>query len=78
MRGQVSAELIIIIAALLAVALVLVTQLQRTAVVSSEKMANKTSDVLGAIDSMGPPCQADEDCLAGYECSGNDVCVKAT
>ncbi len=77
MRGQVSAELIIIIAALLAVALVLVTQLQRTAVQSSEKVANKTNDVLGGIDSMGPPCEQSSDCLSGYSCSGDNVCVKS-
>ncbi|MBI5228919.1 hypothetical protein HY991_02325 [Candidatus Micrarchaeota archaeon] len=41
--GQVSAELIIVIAALIAVALVLITQLQNTAKTGKKILANETS-----------------------------------
>ena len=48
-RGQVSAELIIVIAAVLAVALIFVTQLGETAKKGSAELGNKSEDVLAAI-----------------------------
>jgi uncharacterized protein (UPF0333 family) len=48
-RGQVSAELIIVIAAVLAVALIFVTQLGETAKKGSAELGNKSDDVLAAI-----------------------------
>ena len=49
-RGQVSAELIIVIAALLAVALVFISSLNNTVKDASKKMGEKSKDVLGEID----------------------------
>lgn len=49
-RAQISAELIIIMAAILAIAFIVVTQLQSTAQKGSEKLGNKTEDVLNKID----------------------------
>ena len=80
-RGQVSVELIIVIAALVAVALVLVTQLQKTATTASAKVSNKTADVMAGIDDIGMSCDSangDDDCPANYECSDRNVCVKTT
>lgn len=48
-RAQVSAELIIVIAALVAVAIVLVTQLQNTAKTGGKLLSNETSKVFKAI-----------------------------
>lgn len=47
--GQVSAELLIVIAALIAVSVVLVGQLQKTAKAGSAALANQTADVLKEI-----------------------------
>ncbi|MCK4328102.1 MAG: hypothetical protein KAW41_06605 [Candidatus Diapherotrites archaeon] len=49
-RGQVSAELIVIIAALMAMALFFVGNLQQTVKNSSETMNAKTSEVLKKIE----------------------------
>ena len=49
-KAQVSAELIIVIAALIAVAVVLVTQLQNSAKKGVSKLGEKTTDVLYGID----------------------------
>jgi uncharacterized protein (UPF0333 family) len=48
-KGQVSAELIIVIAAVLAVALIFVTQLGETAKKGSAELSNKSDEVLAAI-----------------------------
>jgi len=77
-RGQVSAELIIILAAVLAVSLILVIQLQK----SSEKAGNQVQKETDKIfDSMpnaadvkttsdkkedGEDCSKDADCKSGY------------
>lgn len=52
-EGQVSAELLIVIAALIAVALVLITQLQNTAKTGKKALSNETSKAwkeIGEID----------------------------
>jgi len=48
-RAQVSAELIIIIAALIAVAVVFIIQLQKTAKTGKAVLSNKTSEVFEEI-----------------------------
>ena len=53
-KGQVSAELLIIIAALIAVAVILVTQLGNTAATSAEKVNSKSEDVFKKIDEIQP------------------------
>jgi len=49
-RAQISAELIIIMAAILAVALIVVSQLQSTARGGTEKVGNKTEELWEKID----------------------------
>jgi len=44
-KGQISAELIIVLAAVLAIALLLVTQLRKTAAMGSERMSNYTYEI---------------------------------
>jgi len=66
-RGQVSAELIIIIAAVLAVALILVVQLQKTAAQwSNQTQATNTrlQQETGTINEMAN-CKSDSDCPNG-------------
>ena len=52
-RGQVSAELIVVIAALLAVAMFFVSSLNDTVTQAGDKMQDKTGDVLKQIDGIG-------------------------
>ncbi len=51
-KGQVSAELLIIIAAVLAVAILLVTNMKTTATKASGSMSNKSDALLNEIDSI--------------------------
>ena len=51
-RAQISAELIIIMAAVLAVALIVVTQLQSTAQKGSEKIGEKSEDIFEKLDNI--------------------------
>lgn len=51
-KGQISAELIIIMAAVLAVALIVVTQLQSTAEKGSEKIGEKSKDIFDKLDNI--------------------------
>ena len=69
-KGQVSIELIIIIAAVLAVALILVTQLQKTAAEGSEVMGKESDSALNKVATM-ITCEGDEDCPtgSGYACN---------
>ena len=74
-RGQVSAELIIIIAAVLAVALILVVQLQKTAAQWSnqtEATNKKLQQETGTIGELAK-CQDDSDCPDGYCQEGSCV-----
>ncbi len=48
-KAQVSAELIIIIAALMAVAVIFITQLEKTAKTGKAVLSNKTSEVFDEI-----------------------------
>ncbi len=78
-KGQVSIELIIIIAAVLAVALILVTQLQKTANTGSEVMQKESDSALNKVATMIDCTSqtADTDCPAGYVCGSDDKCVKS-
>jgi len=51
-KAQISAELIIIMAAVLAVAILLINNMQSTAKQASSKLSNKTSDLLDMIDNI--------------------------
>jgi len=77
MRGQVSAELIIVIAALLAVAIILVVQLQRTAQEGSAAVGNRTAQVVGQICALAS-CESDSDCPPTMTCNTNTKCCEKT
>jgi len=49
-KAQISAEMIIVLAALLAVAIVLITKLSGTSKQAAEKVDAKTNDLLAQID----------------------------
>ncbi len=67
-RAQVSIELIIILAAVLAVALILVVQLQKTAVKGSEAVEKQGDAALGQVNSM-IRCETSADCPTDYTCN---------
>jgi len=78
-KGQVSAELIIVIAAVLAVSLVFVTQLQKTAKTGAETMSERAEGVFSEINntalctytkSKGRVCSVDCQCISGDCVSG--------
>ncbi|MFA6036054.1 MAG: class III signal peptide-containing protein [Candidatus Micrarchaeia archaeon] len=77
-KGQVSIELIIIIAAVLAVALILVTQLQKTASTGSDimgKESNSTLDKVATMIDCTPQTEA-RDCPSDYLCNSNGKCER--
>jgi uncharacterized protein (UPF0333 family) len=49
-KAQISLELIVLMAAVLAVVVLLVTQLQETGVTGTEKIKSKTQDIFTAIE----------------------------
>ncbi len=49
-KAQISVEMIIVLAALLAVAIVLITKLSSTSKQASEKIDDKTNDLMEQID----------------------------
>lgn len=69
-KAQVSIELIIIIAAVLAVALILVTQLQKTATQGSEVVEKESESALKQVSTM-ITCETAADCPTGYVCSSS-------
>ncbi|MFH1447867.1 MAG: hypothetical protein ABIG39_03315 [Candidatus Micrarchaeota archaeon] len=82
-KGQISIELIVVIAALLAVALILVVQLQKTATEWSKKEnaidkklssgVDKTLDAATIGKRSGSKCTKDLDCESG-ECTYEGTC----
>jgi len=70
MRGQISIEMILVLAAILAIAFILVTQLQKTAAKAGETVENRSNAILGVgntsglLDS-GQPCTLDSECKSG-------------
>jgi hypothetical protein len=83
-KGQVSTELIIVIAALLAVAVVLVVQLQKTSSEWSKKSTDidkklaasvdKTLDSTSTLKKAGASCTKDADCESG-DCTYEEKCA---
>ncbi len=51
-KGQISAEMLVLTAAIIAIAFILITQLQSTAVKSAAVLSNKTEDILSSIASL--------------------------
>ncbi len=73
MRGQISIEMILVLAAILAVAFILVTQLQKTATKGGEMIENSSSAVFqkisetqsGELLESGEVCEYDDQCKSG-------------
>ncbi|MFH1246873.1 MAG: class III signal peptide-containing protein [Candidatus Micrarchaeota archaeon] len=51
-RGQVSAEMLVLTAAIIAIAFILITQLEGTALKSAAVLSNKTDQILQNINSL--------------------------
>lgn len=51
-RGQISAEMLVLTAAIIAIALLLITQLEGTAVKSAAVLSNKTDQILESINAI--------------------------
>ncbi len=52
-RGQVSAEMLVLTAAIIAIAFILITQLEGSAVKSAAVFSNKTDQILQSINALG-------------------------
>jgi len=72
-RAQVSAEMIVLIAAVLAVAVILVSQMQATAQKGAAAVGNRTDqlmDMIGAKMPAGVSCDRNSQCQSG-NCTGS-------
>ncbi len=67
MRGQISIEMILLLAAILAIAFLLVTQLKSTSQQATQKMSQKSDQILDLVDNMNPACDPNN--------NGDDYCV---
>lgn len=67
-KAQISIELIIIIAAVLAVALLLVMQLQKTAEQGSEVVGKESDSAMRQVGAM-ISCQTADDCPTDFSCN---------
>ncbi len=75
MRGQISIEMILILAAILAVAFILATQLQNITNKASDAVEQKTDQILDLTNVSGDESDGREFCLTNDDCPGNSICV---
>ena len=69
MKGQLSAEMLILIAVVLAIVAIVAFQMLNTAEKGSEKIESQTDSILNSLDdssknSEGESCEDDSDCLS--------------
>lgn len=76
MKGQISIEMILILAAILAVAFILATQLQNITNKASDAVEQKTDQILEVAD-VNPQSNIDggDFCLTNVDCPNNLICV---
>lgn len=82
MKAQISTEMIIILAILLALVLVVATQLQKTAANATTEVREAGERITGVIGNIsrigtvaeGQTCTSTADCIAGLKCE-NGVCT---
>lgn len=82
MRGQISAEMLVVLAVLIAIAVLVASQLLKTAgqatdkvEKSSEKVMEKTDSIIqGACSKKDESCFSDSDCCEGLKCSEDGKC----
>ncbi|MGB9635056.1 MAG: class III signal peptide-containing protein [Candidatus Micrarchaeia archaeon] len=70
MRAQISIEMILILAAVLAIAFILVTQLQKVATKAGEKVEERSMAILNVSNTSsllpaGAVCSSDSECQSG-------------
>lgn len=75
MRGQISIEMILILAAILAVAFILATQLQNITNKASDAVEQKTDQILDLTNVSGDEGDGREFCLSNTDCPGDLICV---
>lgn len=76
MKGQISIEMILILAAILAVAFILATQLQNITHRASDAVEQKTDDILNVADvNTQSNVNEKEFCLTNADCPDNLICV---
>lgn len=71
-KGQVSAELILVVAAVLAVAFLFVSQLQTTAKEASKKVDTRADKILAVGDKTTTTTKTK--CVTDLDCSGSKIC----
>jgi archaellum component FlaG (FlaF/FlaG flagellin family) len=77
MKGQISIEMILILAAILAVAFILATQLQNITNKASDAVEQKTDQILELAD-VNPSVNGNNKgdfCLTNADCPDNLICV---
>ena len=74
MKGQISIEMILILAAVLAIVFILATQLQNVTNKASSAVDEKTDKILDLANISGNDGEK-EFCLSNEDCQGNLICV---
>ena len=77
MKGQISAEMLIILAIVIAVAVVLASQLLKSTKTMSKSINESTSTIERQTEALkeGMYCERDSDCGPGMKCE-NNVCKR--
>ena len=73
-KGQVSAEMILLIAAVLAVALILVSQMQEAAKQGAKVLHKRAEDMIGKINETAGLASGSDKRAAGEACTRNSQC----
>lgn len=71
MKGQISIEMILILAAILAIAFILVTQLQKTATNAGAMVENRSAAILGVGDEVSSLLEKGAYCSTNSQCKSN-------
>jgi len=74
MKGQISIEMILILAAVLAIVFILATQLQNITGKASDAVEQKTNQILD-VANVSSESDGNEFCLTSEDCSGSLICV---
>ena len=76
MKGQISIEMILILAAVLAIVFILATQLQNITTKAGDAVEQKTDDILNVADvNLEGDSNETEFCLTNEDCPGNLICI---
>ena len=76
MKGQISIEMILILAAVLAIVFILATQLQNITERAGDAVEQKTDEILNVADVTSQnEVNEKEFCLTNADCPGNLICI---